>query len=153
MPNNVKTNNYIVEWRISIMNQRREQAIEALNRTTKKAGMPTAQYKASNQVWLEERNLKLLHQMTKLVPKRYRPFKIIKEISPVVYQLQLPLMWTIYDTFYTLLLLPYSKTPLHRPNFSQPPPDLIGEEEEYKVESIHSYCYFRQNKKLQYLIR
>ena len=31
-PNNVETNNALVEWQIRIMNQRREQAIEALNK-------------------------------------------------------------------------------------------------------------------------
>jgi hypothetical protein len=86
-PSNIKTNNNTVEWRIEAMNQKREQAIEALNRTAKKAGMPMAQYKTGDQVWLEGKNLKLLHQMTKLAPKRYGSFKIIKEISPVAYQL------------------------------------------------------------------
>jgi hypothetical protein len=152
-PNDIKTNNNTVERRIGIMKQRREQVIEALNQTAKKARTCMAQYKTSDQVWLEGKNLKLPHEMTKLAPKRYGPFKIIKEISPVVYQLQLPLTWMIYDIFYALLLSPYSKTPSHGPNFSQPPPDLIRGEEEYKVKSIHSYCYFRQNKKLQYLIR
>jgi hypothetical protein len=152
MPNDIETNNNMVEWRIGIMNQRREQAIEALNRTAKKAEMPTAQYKTSDQVWLEEKNLKLPHQMTKLVPKRYGPFKIIREISPVVYWLQLPLIWMIHDTFHMSLLSPYSETPSHEPNFSRPPPNLIRGEEEYEVESIHSHRYFRQNKRLQYLI-
>jgi hypothetical protein len=45
------------------------------------------------QVWLEGKNLKLPYQATKLVPKRYGPFKIIKEVPPVAYQLRLPWMW------------------------------------------------------------
>jgi hypothetical protein len=44
------------------------------------------------QVWLEGKNLKLLYQLTKLAPKRYGLFKIIKEVSPVAYQLNLPMM-------------------------------------------------------------
>jgi hypothetical protein len=148
----METNN-MVEWRIGIMNQRREQVIEALNWTAKKAGMPLAQYKARDQVWLEGKNLKLPYQITKLAPKRYGPFKIIKEISPVVYWLQLPLTWMIHNTFHASLLSLYSKTPSYRPNFFWPPPDLIRGEEEYEVESIHSHCYFGQNKKLQYLIQ
>ena len=135
------------------MNQRREQAIEALNKTVQKSGMPLAQYKTRDQVWLEGKNLQLPHQITKLVLKRYGPFKIIKEISPVAYQLQLPPTWTIHNVFHASLLLPYSKTPSHGPNFSRPPPDLIGGEEEYEVESIHSHWYFGRNKKLQFLIR
>jgi hypothetical protein len=83
-----------------------------------KIGTSIAQYKAGDQVWLEGKNLKLPHQITKLVLKRYGPFKIIKEISPVVYQLHLPPTWTIHDTFHTSLLLPYSETPSYGPNFS-----------------------------------
>ena len=152
-PNDVETNNALVERRIGIMNQRREQAIEALNKTAEKSGTPPAQYNTGDQVWLEGKNLQLPHQMTKLVPKRYGPFKIIREISPVAYRLQLPPTWTIHDVFHASLLSPYSETPSHGPNFSRPPPDLINGEEEYEVESIRSHRYFGRNKKLQFLIR
>ena len=135
------------------MNQRREQAIEALNRMAEQRGIPLAQYKTGDQVWLEGKNLKLPHQVTKLAPKRYGPFEIIKEISPVVYRLQLPLAWTIHDVFHVSLLSPYSETPAHGPNFSRPPPDLISGEEEYEAESIKARRYFGRNKRLQFLIR
>ena len=151
-PSNVETNNALVEQQVKVMNQRREQAIEALNKTAERSETLPAQYKARDQVWLEGKNLQLSHQVTKLAPKRYRPFKIIKEISPVVYWLQLPLTWTIHDVFHASLLSPYSKMPAHGPNFSQPPPDPIRGEEEYKVESICRHQYFSQNKKLQFLI-
>ena len=127
--------------------------IEALNKTAEKSGTPLAQYNTGDQVWLEGKNLQLPHQVTKLAPKRYGPFKIIKEISPVAYRLQLPLTWTIHDVFHASLLSPYSETPSHGPNFSRPPPDLIRGEEEYEVESIRSHQYFGRNKKLQFLIR
>ena len=115
--------------------------------------MPTAQYSSRDQVWLEGTNLHLPFQATKLTPKRYGPFKIIKEISPIVFQLGLPLSWKIHDVFHALLLLPYSKTTAHGPNFSQPPPDLISDEAEYKVEQIWNHHYSRQNRVLQYLIK
>ena len=151
-PNDIETNNMTVERQIGVMNQRRDQAIEALNRTVEQKGIPPAQYNTSNQVWLEGKNLKFPHQVMKLAPKRYGPFKIIKEISPVAYWLQLPLTWTIHDVFHASLLSPYSETPTHSPNFSWPPPDLIEGEEEYEVESIKAHCYFGQNKRLQFLI-
>ena len=135
------------------MNQRREQAIEALNHTAEQKGIPPAQYNAGDQVWLEGKNLKLPHQITKLAPKRYGPFKIIKEISPVVYRLLLPPTWTIHNVFHASLLSPYSETPAHGPNFSRPPPDLINREEEYEVESIKAHRYFGRNKRLQFLVR
>jgi hypothetical protein len=73
------------------MKEKRAQAIDAINQATqtKQAMMP--QYKLGEQVWLEVTHLKICHQKTKLKPKRYGPFKIIKEISPVAYQLRLPM--------------------------------------------------------------
>ena len=68
-PNDVETNNMIVERWIRIMNQRRKQAIEALNRMVEQKGIPPAQYNAGDQVWLEGKNLKFPHQVTKLAPK------------------------------------------------------------------------------------
>jgi hypothetical protein len=71
------------------------QAIEAINQAAEKVGKPAAQYTMGAQVWLEGKNLKLPYQSSKLAPRRYGPFKIIKEVSPVAYQLRLPLMWGI----------------------------------------------------------
>jgi len=104
-------------------------------------------------VWLEGKNLHLPFQATKLAPKWYGPFKIIKEISLVVFQLALPLSWKIHDVFHASLLSPYSETTAHGPNFSRPPPDLIGDEAEYKVEQIRNHRYFGRNRVLQYLIK
>jgi Chromo (CHRromatin Organisation MOdifier) domain len=138
---------------IKIMMQRREQAVAALNRTVEKIGAPTVQYKKGQHVWLEATNLKLPHQSSKLALKRYRPFKIMEEISPVAYWLELPLSWRIHDVFHTSLLSPYSETTAHGPNFTWPPPDLIDGETEYEVEQIHSHQYYGCHKKLQYLVK
>jgi hypothetical protein len=91
--------------------------------------------------------------VTKLAPKRYRPFKIIKEVSPVAYQLSIPLTWGIHNVFHTSLLLPYHKTTAHSPNFSRPPPDLVKGEDEYEVEQIWNHRYFWCSCALQYLIK
>ena len=71
----------------------------------------------------------------KLNPKCYGPFRVIKEVSLVVYQLQLPPSWNIHPMFHASLLSPYRKTPSHGPNFSWPPPNLINGEEEYEVKT------------------
>jgi hypothetical protein len=55
-------------------------------------------------VWLEGANLKLTHLKAKLDAKQYGPFPITKEISPVVFQLTLPLQWHIHNMFHASLL-------------------------------------------------
>jgi hypothetical protein len=82
--------NETAEERVRIMNEWQAQAITALNEVARKSGTPLAQYNPGDQVWLEGKNLKLPYQSTKLAPKCYGPFRVIKEISPVAYQLALP---------------------------------------------------------------
>ena len=93
-------------------------------------------FKIGDRVWLEGRNLHLDRPSIKLAPKRHGPFKIKKVLSPITYQLDLPIQWKIHDVFHINLLTPYQETDFHGPNFAQPPPDLIDGEEEYKVEQI-----------------
>ena len=64
-------------------------------------------FKEGDQVWLEEMNLQLSHPSVKLAPKWYGPFKVLREISPVVYHLKLPPHWTLHNIFHTSLLTPY----------------------------------------------
>ena len=51
------------------------------------------------------------------------------------------------------LLTPYIKTNTHGPNYSQPSPDLINDEEQYKVEQIRNHQLHRHSRMLQYLIK
>ena len=118
--------------------------IQACNQATtainKRAGeTPLAQFSIGEQVWLEGTHLKLPHQLTKLAPKQYGPFKIMKQINPVTYQLTLPNTWQIHPVFHTSLLAPYHETDAHRPNYSRPPPDLIRGEEFFEVEQIQDH--------------
>ena len=133
------TNNEHAEDRVRIMTEQWAQAIEALNKAAQSEHIPPAQYKTGDQVWLEATNLHFPLQATKLNPKRYGPFKIIKEISPVAYQLNLLPVWKIHDMFHLSLLLPYQETTAHGPNFTQPPPDLIKGEEKFEVEHIKGH--------------
>ena len=133
--------------------ENRDQATNAINEATKGDRTIPSQHQVGEQVWLEGKNLKFPYQATKLNPKCYRPFKIIKEISPMVYQLQLPPSWNIHPVFHASLLSSYSKTPSYGPNFSQPPLDLIENEEEYEVEQIKAHRSFGRSKRLQYLIK
>ena len=88
-----------------------------------------------------------------MAPKHHGPFQVIKEVSLVAYQLRLPTSWRIHDVFHISLLSPYRETTAHGPNFTRPPPDLIGREEEYEVEAILNHRRHGRSRMLQYLIK
>ena len=96
-------------------------------------------WKAGDKVWLAASNLCLNYLSRKLAPKWQGPFKISQVLSPLIYHLHLPATWKIHDVFHVSLLSPYQETEAHGPNFSKPPPDLIGTKEEYKVKWIVSH--------------
>jgi hypothetical protein len=147
------SNNEAAEARIQNMMEKRAQAIDAINRVVQTKQAIMSQYKLGEQVWLEATHLKICHQKMKLKPIQYGSFKIIKEISPVAYQLRLPVAWRIHDVFHTSLLWPYRKMTAHGPNFSRPPPELVDGEEEYQVEHIMGHQKAGRSKKLQYLVK
>ena len=90
-------------------------------------------------MWLEATHLHLKYPSRKLAPKRHRPFEITHVLSLLTYQLQLPSTWKIHDVFHASLLSSYHSTEMHGPFFLNPPPDIIDNEEEYKVEAILSH--------------
>ena len=55
--------------------------------------------------------------------------------------------------FHIDLLTPYRETDLHGSNYSRPAPDLVNNEEEYKVEKILDTRQFGRGRKRQYLIK
>jgi Chromo (CHRromatin Organisation MOdifier) domain len=148
-----ESKNQTAEELLSSMRHNRLMAIHALNKVTYKLGTPTSTWKTGQLVWLEGKNLPLPYRTAKLAPRRHGPFKIIKIISPVAVQLELPAQWSIHPVFHTSLITAYTEMPSHAPNFTQPPPDLIDGEAEYEVEQIHSHQTWGQCKTLQYLIK
>ena len=144
------TNNETVEARHQLIKQQQEAALQALNKAAQTT--PTSQHNVGDWVWLEAKYLALPYASAKLAPKCHGPFQIMKEISPVAYQLTLPRAWTIYDVFYSSLLMPYKETLKHGAQFQRPPPELIGNEEEYVVEQIINHQHHGRCHQLQYLI-
>ena len=147
----IRTDNEVAEKQVKQMIEAWDQAIKFINRKAGEA--PPSQFAVGDQVWLEGSHLRLPHQLTKLAPKRYRPFTIMKQINPVTYQLTLPATWQIHPMFHASLLSPYIETDAHGPNYSRPPPDLIGGEEFYKVEQIWDHWCHGCSRMLQYLIK
>ena len=145
------TNNEMVEARHQVIKQHREAALYALNKAAQIA--PESQHKTGDWVWLEAKYLALPYTSAKLAPKHHGPFQITKEISPVAYQLALPRAWTIHNIFHSSLLTPYKEMLKHGAQFQCPPPELIGNEEEYEVEQIINHWHHGKCRQLQYLIR
>ena len=57
-------------------------------------------------------------------------------ISLWAYKLQLLEQWKIFPVFHACFLSPYKATKAHGPSYSEPPPNIIEEEEEYQIEAI-----------------
>ena len=133
---NISFPNEATEDQVKRLLEVQKTAIQAINRITNHPHQIPDQYKVGDQVWLEATHLQLPYQTSKLNPKRYGPFHVQKQISPVAFTLTLPTAWGIHNTFHALLLSPYHETPAHGLNFLHPPPDLINEIEEYEVEKI-----------------
>ena len=79
------SNNEVIEECVNKLMENRDQATRAINEAVKGNKTSPSQYHVGNQVWLEGKNLKFPHQATKLNPKRYGPFRVIKEIFLVAY--------------------------------------------------------------------
>ena len=59
----------------------------------------------------------------------------------------------IHPIFHNLLLKPYIETSAHRPNFVQPPPEIVGGEEgHYKIEKILQSQPMRNKRSTEYLV-
>jgi hypothetical protein len=106
------------------------------------------------EVWLEGKNLNLAMGTKKLAPKRYGPFKILKKISSIAYWILLPVQMKIHNVFYIDLLTHFHQTDAYGPSYSRPPPDLINDEEQYKIEEIINIrCWGRgRGHKTKYLV-
>ena len=72
-------------------------------------------------------------------------------MSPLSYRLDLLKQWKIHPVFHVALLTPYKETKTHRPNFLNPPPDLIEGEKEYAVEAI--VAHKKKGRGYHFLIR
>ena len=144
------TNNETIEERHQLIKQHWEAALKALDKVAQM--MPSSQYRVGEWVWLEAKYLALPYTSAKLALKQHGPFQIMKEVSPVAYQLTLPRAWMIHNVFHSSLLTCYKETHESGTQFQCLPPELVGNEEEYEVEQIINHCHFGKHHQLQYLI-
>ncbi len=69
-----------VQERLVTMKERRLQAITAINQSSKGQTIPSS-FMVGAQVWLEGTHLRLPYQATKLAPKCYGPFEVVRELT------------------------------------------------------------------------
>jgi len=106
--------------------------------------------KVGDNMWLENKTIQS-NQPSKLDNKRYRSFRISKDIGLEAFQLELPEGWAIHNVFNEDLL-----TQCVEPKFKGQHeelallPMIINEEEEYEVEKVRKYR--KRDKEIQYLI-
>jgi len=102
-------------------------------------------------VWLENKNIHSNQPSKKLDNKRYKHFRISKNIGSGAFQLELLEGWAIHNVFNENLL-----TQCVEPKFKRqhekpaPPPTIINEEEEYEVEEVRKHR--KHGRETQYLV-
>ena len=107
--------------------------------------------KVGDNIWLENKNIQSNQPSKKLDNKRYRSFRISKDIGSGVFQLELLEEWAIHNMFNEDLL-----TRCVEPKFKGQyeklalPLTIINEEEEYKVEEVRKYRKWGRG--IQYLV-
>jgi hypothetical protein len=128
----------------------RQDAQIALQCCIKPLNVPCS-FVSGDQVWLDARNLKIKTPSRKLSPRRYGPYPILEQLSPVTYRIKLPPSLPIKNVFHVNLLTLFHETKEHGQNYLQPPPEVIDREEEFEVEEIIDERTYQ--KKKQYLVK
>ncbi|KAL0195339.1 hypothetical protein M9458_008911, partial [Cirrhinus mrigala] len=111
-------------------------------------------YEPGQWVWLSTRDLRLRLPCKKLSPRYVGPFRILRQITPVSFRLELPPEYRISPTFHMSLLKPAGRPGggenLEGTAPQRPAPLIIDGEEVYRVSTILDSR--RRRGRLQYLV-
>ena len=114
-------------------------------------------YKVGDLVLINTENITTAYDSTRpassLQARYFGPFTILKQHSPVSFQVELPPSMRIHDVFHVDRFKPYKDSPeyLGRRVLPPPAPEIINGEEEYEVEKILAHKLIRR--KMHFLIQ
>ncbi|GBE77937.1 hypothetical protein SCP_0108190 [Sparassis crispa] len=149
------TNIPSVESRLDMLQKIRLEALAmhelARQQMTDRVRQGSPKFTLGQKVWLDSRNLKVNYASRKIAPKREGPFEIVEVIGPANYRLKLPKTWRVHSVFHAALLSPYRENDIHGPNYVNPSPDVVDNEEEYEVKAILNHKTYRGH--LRYLVK
>ncbi len=114
-----------------------QKAATNMKRQYDKRKTASRDYQVGDKVWLDSTNLHLPRPKKKLDDKHVGPFVILEKVGAAAYKLKLPTHWKIYPCFNEKLLTPYVLPAFPNQEVPPaPPPELINDEEEFKIEEI-----------------
>ena len=108
-------------------------------------------FKVGDKVWLQAKEIKIHVPSWKLGLKQLGPFKVMKVIFEVDYQLKLPPILKLHDIFHVDHLSSYRGNEVNGLLPPSPKPMEVEGEENYKVDHVHDACMF--GKTLKFLVR
>lgn len=106
-------------------------------------------FQVGDRVWLEATNIQVT-RTRKLANRRLGPFRIVRVISEVNYELELPRTMHVHPVFHVGLLTPFTPDTIEGRVQPPPPPVIVDGDEEFEVESILDAKLERG--KLKYLV-
>jgi len=128
-----------------------EEAQESIKKQFDQKRKNPQRLKIGDNVWLKNKNIHLNRPSKKLNQKRYRPFRISKDIGLETFQLELREEWAIHNVFNEDLLTRYNKLQFKGQYMEPAPlPTIINEKEEYEVEEV--WKHRKQGREMQYLV-
>ena len=137
----------VVETKLFLEERKRilELAKETLRRAQKRyekqvnKNRRQVSFKVGQKVWLNVKNFTLPQGLTpKFMAKFAGPFSVVKQVFDDAYKLALPPKIKVHPVFHVSLLKEYFKNSARpeREQMLRPVPELVGNHEEYEVETI-----------------
>jgi hypothetical protein len=162
-----ETANTMIQRMNNDLEQAKQHIVQAQQKQIKYANQHRQHvtFQINDRVMLSTQNLNTNNRSPKLLPKYIGPFTIIKKMSDVVYQLQLPENFRVHPVFHISKLKKYIqhdnqfpiRTLINSNNNSRPLPDAFTStgEPQYEVESLLDKRTITRgrNSTIQYLVK